>query len=58
VRADPEKIKTILEWTAPTSVKGVRGFLEFANFYQRFIQDFTTIVAPLTDLTRKDINFR
>jgi hypothetical protein len=58
VRADPEKIKAILEWAAPTLVKGVRGFLGFANFYQRFIRDFTTIAASLTNLTRKDTSFR
>ena len=30
---DPEKMKAIQEWTAPTTVKGVQGFLGFANFY-------------------------
>jgi hypothetical protein len=52
LRMDPEKIKAIKEWAKPTSVKGVRGFLGFANFYRRFIKDFSTLCGPLTDLTK------
>ena len=50
---DPEKVKAILEWEAPTTVKGVRGFLGFANFYRDFIQAFSETVMPLTELTTK-----
>lgn len=57
VRMDPDKIKAIQEWEAPTTVKGVRSFLGFANFYRRFIQGFSEIVRPLTDLTQKDNPF-
>lgn len=39
-------------------VKGLRGFLSFANFYRRFIRDFFAIVPLLTDLTFKDGEFR
>ena len=57
IRMDPAKIKTILEWGTPTNVKDVQSFLGFANFYRRFIQDYSKIVAPLTALTRKDTKF-
>ena len=50
---DPAKVKAIREWEKPTSVKGVRSFLGFANFYRRFIKDFSNICSPLTDLTGK-----
>jgi hypothetical protein len=33
VQMDPEKVKAILEWASLTTVKGVRAFLGFANFY-------------------------
>ena len=54
---DPVKVKVIAEWEASTSVKGVRSFLGFANFYRRFIKDFSDLVRPLTDLTHKDRHF-
>jgi hypothetical protein len=57
LRMDPEKVKAIAEWEAPTSVKGVRSFLGFANFYRRFIKDYSDVVRPLTDLTHKDRRF-
>ncbi|KAI0992107.1 hypothetical protein K3495_g16079 [Podosphaera aphanis] len=34
ITVDPAKVKAILEWKVPTSVKGVRSFLGFANFYR------------------------
>jgi hypothetical protein len=52
---DPEKVRAMAEWREPTNVKGVQSFLGFANFYRRFIQDFSKITTPLTKLTRKDI---
>lgn len=54
VTVDPAKVKAIYEWKAPTSVKGVRSFLGFANFYRCFVDKFSEIAAPLIDLTKKD----
>jgi len=48
---DPQKVKAIKEWEAPTTVKGIRSFLGFANFYRKFIKNFASIAAPLTRLT-------
>ena len=45
---DPKKIEAISLWEAPTTVKGVRSFLGFANFYHRFIKNFAEVAAPLT----------
>ena len=51
---DPAKIAGIATWPTPTSVKQVRSFLGFCNFYQPFIYQFSHIARPLNKLTRKD----
>jgi len=48
------KVKTIQEWPEPKKVKDIQSFLGFANFYRRFIFNYSNIVIPLTHLTRKD----
>ena len=58
VRMDPEKTAAIRNWKAPTTVKGVRSFLGFANYYRIFIRDYSTIAIPLTDLTKKGREFQ
>jgi len=47
------KVDSILKWPAPKTVKQVQSFLGFANFYRRFIFNYSDIVIPLTRLTRK-----
>ena len=54
---DPAKVKTILEWQPPRSVRDVQCFLGFANFYRKFIWNYSKIVLPLTQLTKKDQAF-
>ncbi|KAI0996563.1 hypothetical protein K3495_g11619 [Podosphaera aphanis] len=57
IKVDPEKVQAIKSWEVPTTVKGVRSFLGFANFYREFIPNFSKIVYPLLDLTKKDRAF-
>jgi len=51
------KVKTIQEWPEPKKVKDIQFFLGFANFYRRFIFNYSDIVIPLTHLTRKDTSW-
>ena len=53
ISMDQKKISTIQEWAPPSSAKGVRSFLGFANFYHDFIAGFSTIAAPLHKLLTK-----
>ena len=50
---DPAKIQVILDWPEPRRVKDIQSFLGFANFYRRFIYNFSDLTVPLTRLTRK-----
>ncbi|CAJ0959915.1 unnamed protein product [Ranitomeya imitator] len=50
---DPVKVQAIHDWTQPTSLKSLQKFLGFANFYRRFICNFSSVAKPLTDLTKK-----
>ena len=55
---DPAKVDTIINWPTLMNVKDVQSFLGFANFYKRFIYDYSKIAAPLTCLICKDVAFK
>ena len=57
ISMDAGKLKGIQDWPTPTTVKEVRGFLEFGNFYQRFIHHYSNIAKPLNDTTKKNQSF-
>ncbi|BAT83727.1 hypothetical protein VIGAN_04092900, partial [Vigna angularis var. angularis] len=51
------KVEVIEKLPPPTNVKGIRSFLGHAGFYRRFIQDFSKIAKPLSNLLVKDTPF-
>ena len=53
VKIEQKKIKAVKEWKILIKVKGVESFLEFANFYQRFIQNFNHMARLLNKLKGK-----
>jgi len=54
---DRAKIKVIAKLPMFKCVKDIRSFLGHADFYQRFIKDFSKIARPLTNLLAKDVSF-
>ncbi|XP_070007005.1 uncharacterized protein [Nicotiana sylvestris] len=57
IEVDKAKIEVISKLPPPTSVKGVRSFLCHADFYHRFIKDFSKVVKLLCKLLEKDVKF-
>lgn len=51
IRPDLAKIEAVSQWEPPTIRKKLQQFLGFANFYRCFIRNYSTIAAPLTQLT-------
>ena len=53
VAVDQLKVKVVLDWAAPKSFKGLRGFLGLTGYYHRFIRDYGKIAKPFIDLLKK-----
>ena len=50
VQIENNKVKAVKEWKTPTKIKEVESFLEFVNFYWRFIKNFSHTEKPLNEL--------
>jgi hypothetical protein len=57
INAHPSKIQDVLSWKAPTSVGAIQSFLGLAGYYLRFIEGFSMIRKPMTELLEKDKKF-
>jgi len=53
IRLDEDKVRVIWEWPTHKSVGEVRCFHGLATFYWRFVQNFWSIVVPITESWRK-----
>jgi hypothetical protein len=51
---DPSKVQDVLSWKVPTSVGDIRSFLRLAGYYRKFIEVFSKISKPMTELLKKD----
>jgi hypothetical protein len=57
ISVDPSKVQDVLSWNAPTSVSNIRSFLGLAGYNRRFIEGFSKISKPMTELLEMDKKF-
>lgn len=53
IKVDPKKTEAVQKWPKPTNVSDVRSFLGFCNYFRRFIEGYSSLAHPLTELTKK-----
>ncbi|KAI4898691.1 hypothetical protein NFI96_020791 [Prochilodus magdalenae] len=51
---DDQKVEAVANWPKPNSIRDLQRFLGFANFYRRFIRNYSSVAAPLTSLLKGD----
>jgi hypothetical protein len=57
ISVDPSKVQDVLSWNVPTFVDDIQSFLRLAGYYRRFIEGFSKISKPMTELLEKDKKF-
>ena len=58
ISVDPTKVEAVNNWPRPTNVSEIRSFLGLAGYYRRFVEGFSKLASPLTQLTRKNVKFQ
>ena len=57
ISVDPQKIEATVNWKPPTNVSEVQSFLGLTSYYRKFVQGFSKIANPLTNLLKNDQKF-
>jgi len=57
IEIEKKKVDGVLSWPEPKNVKDVRKFLDFTNYYRKFIKNFAQVARPMNVLTRKDVKW-
>src|SRR4051812_19397264 len=57
IAVNPERFQAVLDWTPPESVKKVRSFLGLASYCRCFVENFSKVAKPLTELLKKEKKF-
>ena len=55
---DPHKVDAVKQWPTPTNVSELRSFLGLAGYYRRFLEQYSKIALPLTELTKDEVEWK
>lgn len=58
VQPDPKTTESVVSFPIPRNVKDIKSFLGLAGYYRRFVKNFSQISKPLTNLLKKDVEFK
>ncbi|XP_070046422.1 uncharacterized protein [Nicotiana tomentosiformis] len=58
VKVDPQKTEAVKNWPRLTTPTEIRSFLGLAGYYRWFVEEFSSLAAPLTKFTQKAIKFQ
>jgi hypothetical protein len=57
VPVDPDTIAVVRDWPLPRNLTELRSLLGLANYFRRFVKDYSRVAAPLTDFTSEKAIF-
>lgn len=57
IKPDPSKIEVVKNYPIPKNIKDIQSFLGLANYYRRFIKDFSKVAQPMTALLKKNVKY-
>ena len=58
VLPNPDNVAKLVNWPIPQNATDVRSYLGLASYYRRFIKGYSDIAYPMTQLTRKECQFK
>jgi LPS O-antigen subunit length determinant protein (WzzB/FepE family) len=57
IAVDPSKVESVTKWEQPLNMTDVRSFVGMAGYYRRFIENFSKIAKPMTELLKNNTKF-
>ena len=58
VHVDKDKVAAVANWEPSRDINGIQQFLDFANYYNRFIPDFAKMATPISNLLFNQKEFK
>ena len=55
IKPNPKTVEAVRSWKVPTNVKETQSYLGLCSYYRQYIENFSHIASPLTNLTKKKV---